>query len=283
MKYPDRYFILFTILTLGLAYTATDIYLPALPDIQQHFAVTINQAQYTLSAYLFGLAFAQLIAGPIIDSIGYRRVLLPLLLTFITITLICALSPNIFFLIIMRCLQALAAGIISVLARASFIKRFDPANAGYILATFGPFLVLSGVFAPVIGGFIAHYLHWQGIFIILALYSMLILLANFRYFHVNESIPELTYLKPKYILTTYFTILKHREFLQCILVNCMALGTLFTYVAESPFIYHQAGYTDKEIGLSFIPLSIGFLLASQLNRLWYHKLKMNSILKLLLV
>ena len=58
----------------------------------------------------------------------------------------------------------------------------------------------------------------------------------------------------------------------------MALGIFFTYVAEAPFIFHSLGYSDQKIGLSFIPLSFSFLLASQLNRLWYHTLKIDRVM-----
>lgn len=262
-RHHDKTFIFFVILALGLAYTATDIYLPALPDLQQHFNVSVNQAQYTLSAYLFGLAFAQIIAGPIIDYFGYRKTLLPILSVFVLVTLLCVIAHNLIFLILMRCIQALTAGIVSVLARASFIKRFAPQRAAYILTTFWPFLVLSGVFTPVIGGVISHYSNWQGVFIFLAIYSGIILLAVIKYFYVNETVAEKIPLTLSSVLQTYIKILSHPAFLQCIVVNGMALGIFFTYVAEAPFIFHALGYSDQSIGLSFIPLSCSFLLATQ--------------------
>ena len=283
MKANDKCFIFFMILLLGLAYTATDIYLPALPAIQQYFNISVNQAQYTFTIYLFGLVFAQIVAGPIIDHIGYRRTLLPLLFIFVVITLFCVVSQSFIFFIIMRFIQALTAGIISVLARASFIIRFSPERAAYIVTTFGQFIMLSGVFAPVIGGIIAHYSHWQGVFIFLAIYSAIILFAVSGCFYVNEKVGSNSSLKLTYIVKTYITILTNRQFLQYVVVNCMALGIFFAYVTEAPFIYHQVGYSTQEIGLSFIPLSFSFLIASQLNKIWYHKLKMDLVLVVSLI
>ena len=276
MKNNDTLFIIFAIITLGLAYTATDIYLPALPNIQHYFSASINQAQYTLTSYLLGLAIAQVIAGPIIDHLGYRKMLLPNLLFFIIVTCICAMANSIIMLIIARALQALSVGVVAVIARASFIKRFTADRAAYILTTFGPFLALSGAIAPVVGGFIAHYSNWRGVFIFLALYSGIVLWGVSRYFHVNETRQNDSSLRLLYIIKTYYQILQYRQFMQCLLINGMALGVLFAYIAEVPFIYHVAGYSARAIGLAFIPLAIGFLTASQLSRFWYGRLAMGQ-------
>ena len=166
--------------------------------------MTVVQAQYTLTAYLFGLAFAQVIAGPIIDHFGYRKNTFTHFIRFCFCHIIVFLYRMVlFFLIVMCCIQALTAGVVSVLARASFIKRFTPERAAYILTTFGPFLVLSGVFAPVIGGVISHYSNWQGVFIFLAIYSGIILFAVAKYFHVNETVVENTRLSLTYVLKIY--------------------------------------------------------------------------------
>ncbi|WP_460490498.1 MFS transporter, partial [Corynebacterium nasicanis] len=55
---------------------ATDMYLPALPDIVRDLDTTRGMVQLTLSAFLAGLAIGQLLIGPLSDAIGRRRLML---------------------------------------------------------------------------------------------------------------------------------------------------------------------------------------------------------------
>src|SRR5512142_1497715 len=55
---------------------STDMYLPGLPSMALDLGVRPSVAQLTLSACLIGLAFGQIIAGPISDARGRKRPLL---------------------------------------------------------------------------------------------------------------------------------------------------------------------------------------------------------------
>ena len=127
-----------------------------------------------------------------------------------------------------------------------------------------------------IGGFIVKLSNWKGVFVLLAGYSVLLLLGLERTFHLRETAGQGTSLRLAFIWKTYRTILRHRFFLRCVCINAMAFGLLFAYISEAPFIYKAAGYSAHEIGLTFIPMSIGFLVASQLSRLYYDKFSMDK-------
>ncbi|NNM58547.1 MAG: multidrug effflux MFS transporter [Legionellales bacterium] len=274
----DTLFIFFAMLTLALVYTASDIYLPALPTIQTYFSASIDQAQYTVTTYLLGWGIAQFIAGPIIDHLGYRKILLFCIVSFIITTLICAFSINLDLLIFARAFQSIFAGMIGVTARASFIKRFDITRAAYLLMTLTPTIMLSTILAPIVGGYLVYSMGWRSIFIFLVLYSAVILYGTYRYFYVSEGNTNRIGLHPKAILRTYAEILFHRPFIQCLLINGMTIGILFTYFTEAPFIYHAAGYSAQIIGLTFIPIAAAFLLASQLNRFLYKHFSMGQLI-----
>ena len=54
----------------------TDFYLPALPDIQSYFSTTTSRIQLSITFCLVGLAFGQLIMGPLSDRYGRKKILL---------------------------------------------------------------------------------------------------------------------------------------------------------------------------------------------------------------
>lgn len=280
MKKDDTLFIVFTLISMGLGYTATDIYLPALPTLQHYFLTSVSHAQYTLTSYLLGLAIAQFTSGPIIDHFGYRQILLGSIVSFIFVTLLCLFAPTIDMLIFARGFQALFAGIIGITTRASMIRRFNAEKTSYIFMTLSPLLVLSGVIAPIIGGYIVYYLNWQSVFIFLLFYSCAILLGIFRYFHIEEIKSQTSSLQFQSILKNYIKILQHKTFLQCLIINAIYLGIIFPYVLEAPFIYHSRGYSSDEIGLTFIPIAMAFLIASQLTRFLYKYFSMKQFVLL---
>lgn len=64
-------FILATLTALGPF--SIDMYLSALPIMAKDLSVTSSQVANTLPAYFMGLAFGQLIYGPLTDHFGRRK------------------------------------------------------------------------------------------------------------------------------------------------------------------------------------------------------------------
>src|SRR5262245_5486706 len=91
-----------------------DMYLPGLPALTRDLGGETWQVQLTLTACLLGLAFGQLVAGPLSDSLGRRRPLLTGLFLYAAASLLCALAPSVPVLIGLRLLQGVAgaAGIV---------------------------------------------------------------------------------------------------------------------------------------------------------------------------
>ena len=60
----------------AIAFSAMHIFVPTLPLVARHFGASAGAAQMTLSAYVIGLAVAQIAYGPISDRYGRRPVLI---------------------------------------------------------------------------------------------------------------------------------------------------------------------------------------------------------------
>ncbi|MDU3934124.1 MAG: MFS transporter, partial [Serratia liquefaciens] len=59
-----------------LGYLATDMYLPAFGMMQQDLQISAGAISASLSIFLAGFAFAQLLWGPLSDRLGRKPVLL---------------------------------------------------------------------------------------------------------------------------------------------------------------------------------------------------------------
>jgi MFS family permease len=60
----------------AIAPLATDMYVPAFPQVAGELSTTATQAQLTLTTFFVGMALGQLIGGPVSDHRGRRVPLL---------------------------------------------------------------------------------------------------------------------------------------------------------------------------------------------------------------
>jgi DHA1 family bicyclomycin/chloramphenicol resistance-like MFS transporter len=59
-----------------VGFISMDIYFPSLPSISNFFKINHGLAQLTLTVFLIGFGFSQIIYGPLADYFGRRPVLL---------------------------------------------------------------------------------------------------------------------------------------------------------------------------------------------------------------
>ena len=81
---------------------AMQIFLPALPAIQDAFTVSAGRAQLVLSASLAAIAISTLFYGPASDSFGRRPVMVVGLVIFLVGSVICAIAPSISILMLSK-------------------------------------------------------------------------------------------------------------------------------------------------------------------------------------
>jgi DHA1 family bicyclomycin/chloramphenicol resistance-like MFS transporter len=90
----------------AIAPLSIDMYLPALPKIAEDLHTTASLTQLSLTFFLLSLSLCQLLARPLSDIQGRRTPLLMGMAIFLAASLLCALIPSIWGLIILRFIQA---------------------------------------------------------------------------------------------------------------------------------------------------------------------------------
>ena len=177
MTAPDRAgppigeFVARTALTISLVALSIDAMLPALQQIGADLGVQRrNDAQLVISALFLGLAFGQMIYGPISDSTGRKP---PIYFGFALFILGCLLSAAATSFTVMlagRFLQGLGAAgpriVMIALVRDGYEGRAMARIMSLVMAVF----VLVPALAPGIGQVILMVAHWRAIFgVLLAL------------------------------------------------------------------------------------------------------------------
>jgi DHA1 family bicyclomycin/chloramphenicol resistance-like MFS transporter len=237
-----------------------DLYLPVLPALTADLHAGTSTAQLTVSACLLGLAFGQLVAGPLSDRFGRRRPLLVGVVAYIAASALCAASPSIETLIMARLVQGLAGSVGIVIAQAA---GRDLYSGGKLVRYYGRLAVLGGLAAiigPVIGGQIASFTDWRGAFVFLAMVGVGILIASGLIF--RETLPRQLRVAGglKHTLSNFRRLFADRTFLGSLLVTAFLGAALFAYLAGATFVLQGIyGLSPQEYALAFGLNSLGFM------------------------
>lgn len=244
---------------------ATDLYLPALPIMPGELNTTASNIQMTIGVMTFGVALGQLFGGPISDTMGRKLPLIIGNLLCVISGIICAYAPNIEILLLGRFLQGLTGSVGVVISKA--IAR-DFASGQELTKLFALLMMVNGlapVLAPLVGGQLLLFTTWRVIFVILALFSTILLVGSFLF---RESLP-----KEKRItggigtaVKNYIKLIKDKPFLGQTLIQLFAFGAFFSYISGSSFVYQNIfQLSAQEFSYLFGINSCGIILASAIS------------------
>ena len=212
-----------------------DLYLPSLPQLASFFETNASMTQLTLTTAMIGLALGQLLLGPLSDKFGRKKPLIISLVIYIISTVLIVFSPNIETMIVLRVIQGLSSAGSVVISRA---VATDLYRGREMTRFFGLLMTINGlapIISPILGSLLLEYISWKGVFVFLALIGVIVLLFCFR---LKESLSIENRLQGS-ILSTFFTfgvIIKNRLFMSYVGIQSFLLGSMFAYIAASPFI-----------------------------------------------
>lgn len=250
----------------ALAPFAIDTYLPAFPGLELALVASPLQLQQSLTFYLLPYALMTLWHGAISDSIGRITTIKWGLGVFVVASIGCAFANNIETLWFFRALQGLSGGAGNVVARAMVRDLFEGPQAQRVMATVQMLFGIAPAVAPIIGGLLLG-IHWQAIFVFLALYAAISLWAAVRY--LPETMPKAKRmpLSAKKVLSSYRLIFSDKQFNLVVLASAANFAAFFIYVLASPvFLVKHLGLSDQQFGYMFIPTVCGMVLGSYLAK-----------------
>jgi DHA1 family bicyclomycin/chloramphenicol resistance-like MFS transporter len=259
-----------TALTLGafvaLGPLTIDMYLPALPTITTDLETTSAAVQLTLTGTLIGLALGQLVLGPLSDALGRRRPLIAGTGLHVLASLLVLIAPNIAVLGALRLLQGVGTAAGAVIAIAVVRDLFDGRAAATMLSRL--FLVIGAapVLAPTIGGEVLRFTSWRGVFVILAVYGVMLLAVGL--FVLPETLPpdRRRSSGAAGTLRSYRSLFGDRAYVGLVLVAGLTMAGLFSYVSGSSFVYQEEfGLNEQQFGLLFGAGAVWLITATQLN------------------
>nr|WP_221195790.1 multidrug effflux MFS transporter [Halomonas organivorans] len=258
---------------------ATDMYLPAMPAMAEALGASPERVQLTLSVYMAGFALAQLFCGPVSDRFGRRPVMIAGFGLFLVASLLCALAPDIEWLLLGRFLQALGGAAGPVLARAAVRDIHGPVEAGRVLSYMASVMAMAPALAPIVGAGLLTTFGWTAIFWLLAGYAVL-MLAILAWW-LPEPLPaeRRQSIAPGAILANYRMLLGQRAFVGYTLTNATAFAGMFAFLSGSSFVLIEyLGVSPGLYGVLFTLIVGGFFTGSMLSGRYSRRLGRDRLL-----
>ncbi len=260
-----------------LGFIATDMYLPAFKLIEQDFATGPEQVALSLTVFLVGMGLGQFLWGLASDRFGHRNTLFAGLAIFTIASVGLAWSQHVWQLLSLRLLQAVGVCAPAVIWQSMVIDKFDKKTSQQIFATIMPLVALSPALAPQLGVLLTELWGWHSIFVVLAITGAFLATIT-----LSMQDQQTTKQKQTSIAADLKSLLTSRHYVGNVLLYAVTSAAFFAYLTGMPEIMSQLGYSAKDIGLSFIPQTIAFMLGGYLGKKLVIKLGDEAVLKQLL-
>ncbi len=241
-----------------LGFLATDMYLPAFETIRADFATSQSLIGLSLSVFLLGMALGQLVYGPLSDRIGRIKVLVGGIALFSVASIACSFAPNIEVFLLARFAQALGACSATVIWQAVVVDRYEGKTSERVFATIMPLVALSPALAPLLGALLEHNLGWRSIFIALVAFGVVLAMLTLKE-KESAALDKEQESVTVQLRKDYSQILRSKKFWGNMVIFAACSAAFFAYLTGSPFVMSAMGYSGADIGLSYAPQTVAFI------------------------
>jgi MFS transporter, DHA1 family, multidrug resistance protein len=237
----DRGLIILIAILSAFVPLSTDLYLPALPGMANYFNVPTDLTNLTLILFFVFFSLGMLFWGPLSDKFGRRPVLLSGLVMYIIASALCALSWDIWHLILFRVLQAIGGSAASAVATAMVKDMYSGRRRESVLALVQSMVVISPAVAPVLGAFLLPYTSWHGLFWVLGLIGVISMIGGLL---LEETLSIRSNASIAGSFKRLGLVLNNSGFFWLLIVFSLVSTASLAFIADSSYIY------EDEFGLS---------------------------------
>jgi len=246
---------------------SVDMYLPGFPAIAADLKTDIAHVGLSLTTYIIGICIGQIAYGPIMDRYGRKKPLILGLIVYIAAAMGCAASGSISWLISLRLVLALGAGVGVTGSRAIVRDLFSGKEIARVMSLLMMVFGIAPIIAPSMGSLVVSTMGWRAIFIVLAAIAAAVLFAVVRFLKETRGADASFSLRLGNIVRQYVDVFRNREFVTYTLAGSAGTGGFFAYITGAPFVYMKLlGFTEAQFGWIYGANVLGLIIASQINR-----------------
>lgn len=285
------------------------VYGNAILLLPERYGITLREARYGQLIFLVAYAFGCEFWAPWSEELGRKRILQASLALVNIWQILCGLAPSHTALLIGRFLGGLSSAGGSV-TLGMVADMWEPEEHQYAVAFVVLSSVMGSVIGPVCGGFIQQYLPLQWNFWIQLLLGVVVQIIHFilvpetrssvlckreaqrRRKHGEPNVYATIEIHGRDLTVKHVAEIWARPFWMFItepIVLCLSLlsgfsdALIFTFLESYGPVYRQWKFTPSQIGLAFIPIGIGYVIAYLMwfpfihRVLWRHKTQPQNV------
>ena len=259
-------FVALLALLMSMVALAIDAVLPAMSVIGQDFSVVHPEdLQWIVGALFAGLAFGQILYGPLSDSFGRKPAIYLGLAIFLVGSLVSAFAQTYEVMLVGRFIQGIGASGPKVVAVALVRDRYEGRAMARVMSFVMAVFIIMPAIAPSIGAGVLMIADWRGIYEFFVLLSLVALI----WFAIRQ--PE-TLLKERRIPLSFGNgwhntkeTMTHKVTLGYIIGAGLIFGAFVSYLSTAQLLFKEIFQIDKAFPLYFAVLALSVGVASFMN------------------
>lgn len=279
MRPNSKIMLLITVILMDILGGAElDLFVPSFPELQTLFQLSPFWVETLLSANFIGFCLSLFFVGTLGDHYGRKPIIVLGLIIFIFSSLLCLMAPSFPFLLAGRFFQGIGAAAPATLCFLIIADAYPLKQQQSLMAILNGISNASIACAPIVGSYISLYFHWQGNFVALLVFGLIVLIMTML-FIPHHKLPKRQSLNISFM--EYLPLLQSKPLMLMLSHIIFAAVTYYIFVGMSPILYME----DLNVSLSHFgfyqgALALIFALGSILSGLIIHRFKQQAMLSL---
>lgn len=269
--------ILYALLT-SLTSISIDALLPALRQIGEEVGVAPPlSTQHIISLFIFGMAFGELLVGPLSDAIGRKKALVLGVCLYAVGTITAMLAGSLEIVILGRFLQGMGASGPKIATRAMIRDQFEGDAMARVMSFMFMLFILVPMLAPALGQGLISLAGWRSVFGICLVIALL--LGIWLVMRHPETLPvaKRIVFRPTLLVRNGGRILSKRRVTLLIIATGIVFGAQLLYLSTAADLFFDAYGIKETFPFYFAVLATGIGLASYLNARLVQKFGMDAM------
>ncbi|MGE8406063.1 MAG: MFS transporter [Pseudomonas sp.] len=164
-----------------LTYLASDVVMPAMPQVVSDLKASPEFIPHALNLYLLGGVLLQWLIGPLADRYGRRPLLLGGCAFFGLACLATFWVEGIELFNLLRLLQGIGLGFVVTVSYPALNEAFSEADAVRMMALLANIALLSPLLGPLLGTLLLEWVSWRWLFVLFGAAAVLAWFALYRF------------------------------------------------------------------------------------------------------
>ncbi|MFN2098847.1 multidrug effflux MFS transporter [Altererythrobacter sp. MF3-039] len=250
---------------MALQALGIDSMLPALGHIADDLGAAGNDRQYVISSYFLGAGLGAFFPGAFADRFGRRPVLFMGLVSYVILSLACAMVSDYWTLIGLRIAQGILCAGLSVVPTAIVRDRVGGDKMAKMMSLIIMIFLAVPIFAPAIGQLVLMVAGWREIFVVMAVLAAVV--GVWTWIRLPESLAEenVQEIDPRTILKNMGLSLSNRVSFGYVAGSALVFGSLFGFLNSSQQLISESFGAGDYFALIFGASVFGMVIASFTN------------------